>query len=818
MFPNTSPTVGPIPDTDTNSQTTKRRGRKPKWPCGLCKYACKINCIMCSKCEQWFHNNCSGASGETLNHQINHLDAVWLCPVCDNINLSSANSDSDLELNNFFQCLSDTDKPVTSPSPCRRKVTPLKLSKVEDGWTRVTRSRPKRNQQVKPSTSSTPRLRKVTPIKLSKSEAGWTCITRPRPQSPTKSQKDQNNVNRSKPQSPTKSQKDRKNKLLKRKKTARQALNILNINCNGIRSKTAQFEILLQQEKTDVIIGTESKLGDDIFSAEIFPPHFRIFRRDRVSGGGGIFIAVRDDIPCYEITDLAIDNTELIWCQLTLKDQNILVGAFYRQPGNNIDPLTNLESSLSSIQNQSTSPYIILGGDFNVPGLKWNEDFPSAENTVQEKLLQTANDHLLSQMVPFTTRRHHNGTENILDLLFTSHPSLLHSVRPHSGLSDHSAVLAAFNTRVRTSRKPPRNLPMWKSVDENEFKNQARKLADNFNQSKPEEKTVEENWKFFADSLNKIVKQHVPHKTYSGKRGAPWFNSNLKKKIRKKEKLYTRAKLTGREDQWTDFKDYSNIVNKAIRASKRDHISDIINTDQPKKFWRYIRSKKKDNTGVTVLKVNDETLTSDSDKATALSNQFQSVFTRENLDNSSMPQMSHPPYSDMPEINVSTEGVEKLLHNIDPSKATGPDNIPNHALKIASQEIAPVLRFIFQQSINTGDLPDDWRKANISPIFKKGATTDPANYRPISLTSVCCKLLEHIIDSNLMRHLEKYNILSDAQHAFRKSRSTESQLILTIHDLTKNLDDRTTTDIAILDFSKVFDVVPHQRLLTKLNH
>ena len=183
-----------------------------------------------------------------------------------------------------------------------------------------------------------------------------------------------------------------------------------------------------------------------------------------------------------------------------------------------------------------------------------------------------------------------------------------------------------------------------------------------------------------------------------------------------------------------------------------------------------------------------------------------------------MPQINRRHYEDMPEIVVSIEGVEKLLRNIDPSKAAGPDRVSNQAIKMAASEIAPVLSFIFQKSIDTGELPDDWRRANISPIYKKGATTDPANYRPISLTSVCCKLLEHIIDSQLMKHLDKHDILSDAQHAFRKARSTESQLILTTNDLTRNLDNHCTTDLAILDFSKAFDVVPHERLLIKLDH
>ena len=93
-----------------------------------------------------------------------------------------------------------------------------------------------------------------------------------------------------------------------------------------------------------------------------------------------------------------------------------------------------------------------------------------------------------------------------------------------------------------------------------------------------------------------------------------------------------------------------------------------------------------------------------------------------------------------------------------------------------------------------------------------------ANYRPISLTCVCCKLLEHIVDSQLMKFLSEHSILSDAQHAFRKSRSCDTQLITTLHDLNSNHNNHQTTDIAILDFSKAFDVVPHQRLLQKLDH
>ena len=137
----------------------------------------------------------------------------------------------------------------------------------------------------------------------------------------------------------------------------------------------------------------------------------------------------------------------------------------------------------------------------------------------------------------------------------------------------------------------------------------------------------------------------------------------------------------------------------------------------------------------------------------------------------------------MPDIIVSTEGVAKLLRKLNTSKAVGPDEIANKALK--TDVIAPILQVIFQQSLDSGILPSDWKKANATPLFKKGSRSEPSNYRPVSLTSVSCKILEHVFDSQLMKHIEN-KILNENQHAFRKGLSCESQLVMTMDDLTNN--------------------------------
>ena len=128
------------------------------------------------------------------------------------------------------------------------------------------------------------------------------------------------------------------------------------------------------------------------------------------------------------------------------------------------------------------------------------------------------------------------------------------------------------------------------------------------------------------------------------------------------------------------------------------------------------------------------------------------------------------------------------MENINPNKAVGPDGIPGKILKLCAKELAPILTTLFQASLNQGIIPKDWKEANITPIFKKGEKTNAENYRPVSLTSIICKLLEHIVHSSIMDHFEKNNILTNVQHGSRQKRSCETQLITTCKDFIKTLE------------------------------
>jgi hypothetical protein len=140
-------------------------------------------------------------------------------------------------------------------------------------------------------------------------------------------------------------------------------------------------------------------------------------------------------------------------------------------------------------------------------------------------------------------------------------------------------------------------------------------------------------------------------------------------------------------------------------------------------------------------------------------------------------------------------------------------------LKLAADDTAPYLTDIFQTSGDTGKVPALWKEENVTPVFKKGSRGAAENYRPVSLTVVVCKILEHIISSHIMKYAEANSILSNIQHGFRQRRSTETQLILTVNDIIgKHLDAGKLVDLAILDFTKAFDKVPHRRLIHKLRY
>ena len=230
------------------------------------------------------------------------------------------------------------------------------------------------------------------------------------------------------------------------------------LNCQSLRGKVEAFQSSVDYFQPDCILGTESWLDKSVSTNEIFPPGYKIFRRDRITstqgGGGGVFIAVKENYDVSLLPDTVTD-TELLWAKVHFeKSKSLILGSFYRPPGSKIKKMEEFSRSLDLLPKNSNQT-IILGGDFNLPDIDWENSLvlPSATNKGQcEHLLSSLDDHALTQVQKEPTR-----DKNILDLCITNKPGLIKSSRSVPGILDHCAVLteADINPPCRRSTARP---------------------------------------------------------------------------------------------------------------------------------------------------------------------------------------------------------------------------------------------------------------------------------------------------------------------------------------------------------------------------
>ena len=196
----------------------------------------------------------------------------------------------------------------------------------------------------------------------------------------------------------------------------------------------------------------------------------------------------------------------------------------------------------------------------------------------------------------------------------------------------------------------------------------------------------------------------------------------------------------------------------------------------------------------------------DTDKAEALSGFFSSVFTKESPGDWNPVDWHQTEISD--DLVITEKVILKELESLDITKSMGPDNLNARVLHETRQKIAPILTRILTESWQSGELPHDWKLANVSAIHKKDSKTDPNNYRPISLTAICCKIMERIIKRHIFNFLFRNYIISDQQFGIVPGRSTTLQLLRALEDWTAELDSGNEVDIIYIGFQRAFDTVP----------
>ncbi|XP_072043470.1 uncharacterized protein [Amphiura filiformis] len=609
-------------------------------------------------------------------------------------------------------------------------------------------------------------------------------------------------------------------------------LRTLNINFQSIFKKKEVFWELLDATKPDIVFGSETWLKPDKHNGEIFPPDYNVFRKDRNDGWGGVLLAIHTSLVSHQL-DIKPD-AEIVAAKIINGKQSIILGALYRPPSTKQDYMEALNKAIEDICLSNPNTAVWIAGDANLPDIDWPTDqvighqYPKAlnESFLRIQLIARVG---LEQLVDFPTR-----LDSILDIVVTNRPSLVNRCEGLPGVSDHDIVYLDMNVQAARQKPVKHKIFLWKRADFDAIRSETKLWAEDFISTHSTDTPVSvlfAGLTLFSDMfyfdllsekiqgfLEKTLEESIPSKLSSSRFNQPWFSTATKRACRRKARAFKKARKTNKQRDWLRYRRLKKESQTVCRQTYSNYLTNIICSDpgNNKRLGALIKARRCDQAGVAPLKEGNLLHSDPLTKAGILNRQFSSVFTNDvTTVLPDLPPGLHPPMSD---IEVNCSGVIKLLRNLKAHKATGPDGVPAMLLKQIAEEIAPAITLLFQASLDQGSVPPAWKKALVVPVFKKGCRSLASNYRPISLTAILCKLCEHIVHCAVIKHLNINNILTDSQHGFRKRRSCDSQLIVTIQDLAKGLEEKTQTDLILLDFAKAFDKVSHRLLVHKANH
>ena len=296
-----------------------------------------------------------------------------------------------------------------------------------------------------------------------------------------------------------------------------------------------------------------------------------------------------------------------------------------------------------------------------------------------------------------------------------------------------------------------------------------------------------------------------------------WMTYKAAKMVRKKHKTYAKYNSKNHPAYRKANKEAKREIKKAKRefeAKLAKHIK-----DDKKSFFAYVRSKTKTKSRIGTLISGNGTIVEDkSEMAEEFNKFFSSTFTEEN-------QSTIPPSDDMfanrsdqtlDDVDLKPESIRKKLTSLRSDKAPGADGISPWILKEIQESLVNPIYILMRKSLDEGGVPNDWKTANVSPIFKKGSKNSVNNYRPVSLTSQISKIIEAVLRDHIVAHLERFELIKESQHGFRKGRSCLTNLLVFLDKVSACLDEGQPVDVIYLDFAKAFDKVPHKRLLEKI--
>ena len=598
-------------------------------------------------------------------------------------------------------------------------------------------------------------------------------------------------------------------------------------NVDGIVNKVSEFNKLVSKVKPAIICLTETKLNSDINNGEIFDVEcYEVFRNDRTvqnAPGGGVVILVRKTL--FSNSDnVNFLNThsykEAVWCEIKLKSKSVLVGTIYRPPSSTSDKNKLLNDLIKLTDEYSKDSQILICGDFNYGEISWENNAVGEGDA--NRFLDAINDCFLYQHIMQATHNIGADNESRLDLVFTRGLMDIENVQSLAPLGKSHHATLIFDFLIDDGVEETFDNGTYKyNFHKGNYVEIRRELSEVDWEDLFSGKTALEKYEVFANTCTRLIDKHIPKVRCEKGKGKPkWMTKEVSRQIVAKERAWKRLKARKTPNRRENYRQERNKTNIMIKFAKMDFEKKLCQDikDNPKYFWSYVRSKTKFKENVMRVIDNDGRMTeNDAETANEMNKAFQSVFVSES-ETGDTPSLDHEYFGPtIEDVLVTVERVDKLLKGVNIHKSMGPDGIHPRLLKECHAELAIPITDIIKDTIEQGEVPALWKLAKVCPIFKKGSKSDPLNFRPVSLTSLVCKICEAIIRDVIQDHLEDNDIITSRQHGFRQRRSTLTNLLEYMEHLTKAVDLQIPVDVNYLDCKKAFDTVPHKRLLSKLH-
>ena len=472
--------------------------------------------------------------------------------------------------------------------------------------------------------------------------------------------------------------------------------------------------------------------------------------------GRGIAVYTHESIEKSVIQITPEINFEEV-CLLELKLRGcdtMLFGCFYRSPTpsdlsekNNED----LNSLLKSISKKKYS-HICFVGDFNFKDINWsNCTTIHREDSKEFKFIETVRDCFLTQHVDKPTRRRGNDDASLLDLVLTNEIMQVSDTSHIAPLGKSDHCVLTFNYHCYLDFTKPKTTYSYEKANFQVMRDylEQENWMENFLLRQKPSNDIEKIWADIKSCLHKLREKFVPTVTSNGK--PTWKKKNivpigktLQRAIHEKQSLHRKwmsSKYGPPADQSRQmYITCRNKVKRMLRQAKRQYERDIClkSKQNPKLFWSHVRQKLKTKSGVAPLLENnldkDSTKFTDKDKADILQRQFSSVYTTEPVNN--IPSLDKRTDTMIGYLIITIEMVKTELKKLNVNKSCGPDEIHPLILQELYDFIAPPLTLLFNKTLEQGKIPNDWKKANVSPIFKKGAKNNAES--PTFKSIKCC--------------------------------------------------------------------------------